>query len=200
MTAVYKRTTTRPSVNDLFWFHPIDLFPEQPIGLCYTLQSSNWLTQMGVGIQGYSYQEHITWTEVRTRKAELRSDVRAFLEDTAFKSTLNALDGTFNDLPINAETIAEYPDSTSLLDFLCAEYNDIGPNYNPFSTTMTELFTFDTWAHLQASYETNLAGFEAFLSAAHGHSIIFNNTVLEQFYENDVLKTDYTGGLPTTVV
>lgn len=160
MTVVYKFITTRPSVNDLFYFE-IDI-----IGFISQLGEQH-AEAVGLVLPG-TYEELITPQEVKDRKAELaaiRPDLVEFLwpaEDECLIDTV---------LDSNHPFYQGHKD----------------PLFNPFVTTHTAYWTFDTLENLEAYYATGSIGNNAEAMAELNAKVAqYGNTIKEKVFVDGV--------------
>jgi hypothetical protein len=155
MTAVYKIITTRPSLTDLFYFE-VDL-----IGFGCRL-SEQHADAVGL-VEPGKYEEVITPQEVKDRKSELNS-IRPDLVEFLWP----AEDECLIDLVLDPN----HPFYQGHKD----------PLFNPFVTTHTACWTFDSLENLKAYYET-LNPIESELRATIEQ---YGNTIKEKVFVDGV--------------
>lgn len=164
MTAVYKTITTRPSVNDLFYFE-VDV-----VGFACQL---NELHAEAAGLIALgTYEEVITPQEVKDRKSELAS-IRPDLVELLWP----AEDECLIDLVLDPS----HPFYQGPKD----------PLFNPFVTTRTAYWTFDSLENLKTYYETVLSD-----SAADN---ITGLLALVAQYGNTIKEKVFVDGVETAV-
>jgi len=171
MSAVYKRIYTKSSLDKL-WFFEQTIMPTQFNN--YIQDTSENITKLNLGFINYRIAESITLEELIMREEELK-EIRPDLHDIVFKSTSE--DST--DLSF-----------TTTLD-LIKKYNIPIP-LNPFSNIYTEIFEFDNWENLITAYTELVVNDETFINNVKNSLVIYNNTLVEEFYIDDV-KQDYVG-------
>jgi hypothetical protein len=160
MTVVYKFITTRPSLTDLFYFE-VDL-----IGFACRL-SEQHADAVGL-VEPGKYEEVITPQEVKDRKSELNS-IRPDLVEFLWP----AEDECLIDLVLDPN----HPFYQGHKD----------PLFNPFVTTHTACWTFDSLENLKAYYETSSIGdnTEA-LTSLNASVAQYGNTIKEKVFVDGV--------------
>ena len=167
MSAVYKLIATRPTLNDVFWIETAEA-GMYPISVeVITDQTTDCALH---------YVEQITWQEISDRIDELRPDIKEWL-----------LSRSSNVIHINSSTqVYEYLDydSTVIDNFLNhTKFKNTKPNYNPFSLTHSIIHTYNDANEL--SYQYNVEYRER-LDAVFALAASLNNTIVEEFYVDDV--------------
>jgi len=202
MSVIYKQITTRTSLNDVYWFTvPITLeelaAPPAVMPPHFSIDTAKAITDRLYGCISTDTEDRITWTEVRTRQNELRTDEKDFLLNSIVKDYAGS--GLFADNGITT-LLDNHPDSINLLDFMCAEFNSVGPLYNPFTLTHTVVTVHDTIEHLVEAYNYLISSYRENgsnsleLHIASGQT--YNNTYQEKVYDEsgDQITFPVSGG------
>ena len=160
MTVVYKFITTRPSVNDLFYFE-VDTY-----GFASSLADLH-ADAVGLVAPG-TYEELITPQEVKDRKSEL-----ATIRPDLIELLWPAEDECLIDLVLDPS----HPFYQGHKD----------PLFNPFVTTHTAYWTFDTLENLEAYYATETIGDNAEAKADLNAKVAqYGNTLKEKVFVDGV--------------
>ena len=178
MSVIYKEITTRPSVNDLFYFEG---YPKNSAnGIFDLLIDDSSLNSKNVDcvkdwpvthVVSSVYENKITWQEILDRRSELRSD----LKDTLTVEFLN------NKITTGGDYQYCY--------------------FNPFSTTLISTATWNTWEDFVSDYRATYA----YLSTDSEAVISFTTTIARAKEYNNVIseviivdgtETPFPGDLP----
>ena len=162
MTAIYKRIYTKSSLNDVWFFEKdLILFRDFPI---------EFIEREFSGFISKDQFETISFDELDTRKEELKS-IRPDIYTSLFETQIE-------DLNLNLDYIINHMKKYNVLPF------------DAFTTTLTEVITFDTWENLINAYESLAT--DELVNAKQEELEKYNNNLVEEFYLDDV-KQNYIG-------
>ncbi len=158
MAVIYKEITTRPSVNDMFYFEALDSSSYNSEIFDFNISSSDTIMHNSIsyiaawpltGLTSQVFEGLISWQEILTRRNELRAD----LKDILTVEFLNNKISTFGS------------------DHLCY--------LNPFSTTLTSTCIFDTLENLITSYNSSATSLSANDITTIAQAKLYNNVISE---------------------
>jgi len=160
MPVQYKSKSTRPSVQDKFWFEPIIDWDQRPWADAVQENLDNQ-----PGLVAAAQEEKISREQLVARQNELREDLKFMAVDAM------SFEPEFHDLNMSG-----WPSWNT----------DMSPPFNPFVTTFTYLLTFDTWEHFVSWYNAGILSQKDYYAALINQ---YNNTFEEWFYVEGVETT-----------
>ena len=155
MPVIYKEITTKPSVNDMFYFEAQDGLYNSEI-FDFNINPSDAIMHNSIsyiaawpvtGLTSQAYENLISWQEILTRRNELRADLKDILT----------------------------------VEFLNNKISTFGPTHlcylNPFSTTLVAIGTFDTLENFVTSYNSCISTLND--TSTINRAKLYNNVISE---------------------